>query len=424
MAKYVVRKSGALEGEIQISGSKNAVLPLMVASLLTDEPCRIYDAPELRDVEVLCHILESIGGEIRFNKEEKYLELQTAAVQGDGAAPHLAGKMRASVLVLGPLLSRVGKARIALPGGCAIGARPIDLHLKGLEAMGADVHVFSEGGYDFVEASADHLKGAEIYLDFPSVGATQNLMMAASLAEGVTIIHNAAEEPEIVDLANFLNKMGARVKGAGTDSIRIEGVEKLRGTEHTVIPDRIETGTFMVAAAISGGELTMLNAVPSHLTPITAKLRECGVEVEEGEDFIRVNGRDKNLRAVNIKTLPYPGFPTDMQAQFMALLTMAEGTGTINETVFENRFMHVDELCKMGADISYEDRTASITGGGGLHGAKVKATDLRAGAALVLAGLVAEGTTEVSQIYYIERGYEAFVEKMQSIGADIEYIDD
>ena len=424
MAKYIVRKSGALEGDILTSGSKNAVLPLMTASLLTSEKCRINATPDLRDVEVLCQILEDIGGKIRFDKEEKYLELETPAIRAEGAAPHLAGRMRASILVLGPMLARMGQATVALPGGCAIGERPIDLHLKGFEALGAKVHTFEKDGYDFVEATADHLEGCEIYLDFPSVGATQNLMMAATLAEGTTLIRNAAEEPEIVDLANFLNKMGARVKGAGTDNIRIDGVRTLRGTEHTVIPDRIEAGTFMVAAAISGGELTIRNAVPSHLTPITAKLRESGAAVFEGEDFIRVNARGKALRSVNIKTLPYPGFPTDMQAQFMALLAVTNGEGTINETVFENRFMHVGELCKMGADISYEDRTATIRGPQKLQGARVKATDLRAGAALVLAGLVAEGTTEVSQVYYIERGYEEFVEKMRSIGCDIEYIED
>ena len=424
MAKYVVRQSGALEGDLVASGSKNAVLPLMAASLLTNEKCRINDTPALRDVEVLCHILEDIGGQIRFNKEEKYLDIETPEIRAAGAAPHLAGRMRASVLILGPLLARIGKATVALPGGCAIGARPIDLHLKGLEAMGASVQTFTKDGFDFVEATADHLKGCEIYLDFPSVGATQNLIMAAALAEGTTLIQNAAEEPEIVDLANFLNKMGAKVKGAGTDNIRIEGVKALHGTEHTVIPDRIETGTFMVAAAISGGNLTIHNTVASHLTPISAKLRETGVDVFEGEDFIRVDARGKALRAVNIKTLPYPGFPTDMQAQFMALLSVAKGKGTINETVFENRFMHIDQLRKMGADITYADRKASIIGTKHLHGARVRATDLRAGAALVLAGLVAEGTTEVSQVYYIERGYEEFVEKMKSVGADIEYVDE
>ena len=411
MAKYVVRQSGALEGDLVASGSKNAVLPLMAASLLTNEKCRINDIPALRDVEVLCHILEDIGGQIRFNKEEKYLDIETPEIRAAGAAPHLAGRMRASVLILGPLLARIG-------------SRPIDLHLKGLEAMGASVQTFTKDGFDFVEATADHLKGCEIYLDFPSVGATQNLIMAAALAEGTTLIQNAAEEPEIVDLANFLNKMGAKVKGAGTDNIRIEGVKALHGTEHTVIPDRIETGTFMVAAAISGGNLTIHNTVASHLTPISAKLRETGVDVFEGEDFIRVDARGKALRAVNIKTLPYPGFPTDMQAQFMALLSVAKGKGTINETVFENRFMHIDELRKMGADITYADRKASIIGTKHLHGARVRATDLRAGAALVLAGLVAEGTTEVSQVYYIERGYEEFVEKMKSVGADIEYVDE
>lgn len=424
MAKYIVRKSGALKGEIPVSGSKNAVLPLMAASLLTKETCRINDTPALRDVDVLCRILEDIGGKIRFNTEENYLELETPEILREGAVPHLAAQMRASVLVLGPLLARQGRAIVALPGGCAIGERPIDLHLKGLKAMGARVLQYEKDGYDYVEASAEKLTGCNIYLDYPSVGATQNLMMAATLAEGTTIIQYAAKEPEIVDLQNFLNRMGAKVRGAGTDTIRIEGVAELRGTEHTVIPDRIEAGTFMVAAAITGGELTVQKADARHLMPITAKLRECGMVVEEGEDYIRVDGRGRPLRAVNIKTLPYPGFPTDMQAQFMALLTVAEGEATINETVFENRFMHVAELKKMGADIDYEDRTAQIKGPRTLHGAQVRATDLRAGAALVLAGLVAEGTTEVSEIRYIERGYEKFVEKMRSIGADIEYAEE
>lgn len=425
MPRYIVKNSGPLNGEVTISGSKNAVLPLMAASLLTDEKCIIKDTPALRDVDVMCSILQKIGGNVCFDKENNQVEIETSDIVYRGADPSLAGRMRASILVLGPLLARTGKATIALPGGCNIGARPIDLHLKGFEAMGAKVENSQKDGFDYVVAEADRLYGCDIYLDFPSVGATENLMMTAVYAQGTTTIENAAEEPEIVDLANFLNKMGAKVKGAGTDTIKIEGVDKLYGTVHNVIPDRIETGTFMVAAAITRGRITLKNAVASHVKPITAKLKECGARVVEGDDFITVDAKDRYLHATasGIKTLPYPGFPTDMQSPFMTLLATVEGKATVVETVFENRFMHIDELRKMGANIEYEDRKATIEGVPELKGAPVVATDLRAGAALVLAGLVASGTTEVDQIYYVQRGYEKFVEKMRGLGADIQEVE-
>ncbi|HWQ61878.1 MAG TPA: UDP-N-acetylglucosamine 1-carboxyvinyltransferase, partial [Negativicutes bacterium] len=331
-------------------------------------------------------------------------------------APYeLVRKMRASFLVMGPLLARAGQARISLPGGCAIGTRPIDLHLKGFEALGAEIVL----GHGFIEArTRQRLKGARIYLDFPSVGATENIMMAACLAEGQTILENPAEEPEIVDLANYLNAMGARIRGAGTNVIRIEGVRELKGTTHAVIPDRIEAGTYMVAAAITGGDVWLENALTEHLKPVTAKLKEAGVAIEEKIDGVMVRGT-ATVKSVDIKTLPYPGFPTDMQAQFMALMTVASGTSVITETVFENRFMHVDELKRMGASIKIEGRSAIVEGVANLTGCPVKATDLRAGAALVLAGLVAEGKTEISCIHHIDRGYEDIVGKLTSLGADI-----
>jgi UDP-N-acetylglucosamine 1-carboxyvinyltransferase len=330
--------------------------------------------------------------------------------------------MRASVLIMGPLLARTGRAKMPLPGGCAIGERPINLHLKGFEALGGDV----VRGFDFVEARAKKLIGATIYLDFPSVGATENIMMAASLCEGVTIIENVAEEPEIVDLANFLNKMGAKIKGAGTDTIKIEGVESLTGAVHQVIPDRVEAGTFMVAAAVTRGNLTIKNAVSNHVKPIIAKLKECGVEVEvrEDEDIIVVRADVLPLVPCDIKTLPYPGFPTDMQPQFMALLATISGTSEVVETVFENRFMHVREMNRMGADIQTDGRTAILRGGRPLLGTRVMATDLRAGAAMVLAALASEGTTIVNEIFHIERGYSNFTEKLASLGAVIKRVED
>ena len=421
MAKYIVEKSGPLKGEVLISGAKNAVLPLMAAALLAEEECVIRDVPKLRDVALMKEILASLGSKIE-DLEENIISIHTEDIASTEADFELVNKMRASILVMGPLLARKGRARIPLPGGCAIGARPIDLHLKGFEALGAQI----VRGDNYVEAVAgpQGLIGETIYLDFPSVGATENIMMAAVLAHGTTYIENAAEEPEIVDLANFLNKMGAKIKGAGTDTIKIEGMPFLKGAKHTVIPDRIEAATFMLAAAITKGAVHICNAVPDHLKPVIAKLRECGVRIEVGDDDIIVRGDLGPQVATDIKTLPYPGFPTDIQSPFMAYLTTVEGASTVIETVFENRFMHVSQLGKMGASIETAGNKAHIKGNAKLRGCHVMATDLRAGAALVLAGLVAEGTTEISEIYHIERGYEKFIEKFAALGATITRVDD
>lgn len=420
MAKYIVHQSGPLKGEVVISGAKNAVLPLMAAALLSEETCVIRDVPQLRDVVFMREILSSLGAKIE-DVEENTIAITIEDILSTEAQFDLVNKMRASILVMGPLLARKGRARMPLPGGCAIGARPIDLHLKGLEALGAEI-IFKD---TYVEARAggQGLIGETIYLDFPSVGATENIMMAAVLAEGTTYIENAAEEPEIVDLANFLNKMGAKIKGAGTDTIKIEGVKHLGGAKHTVIPDRIEAGTFMLAAAITKGNVKITNVVPDHLKPIIAKLRECGIRIEVRDEELVVRGDLGPQSATDIKTLPYPGFPTDIQSPFMAFLTTVEGSSTVIETVFENRFMHVSQLRKLGANIETAGNRATIRGGSNLRGSQVMATDLRAGAALVLAGLAAEGTTEVSEIYHIERGYEKFIEKFAGLGATIEKIE-
>ena len=424
MAKYIVKKSGPLRGEVTISGAKNAVLPLMAATLLNDQECVINSVPHLRDVQVMKEILEALGSRIE-EKEPGEFHVTTQDLKTTEAPYELVNKMRASFLVMGPLLGRKGIARIPLPGGCAIGARPIDLHLKGFKALGAEVTIHEDGHYAYVEAAAgpQGLIGDRIYLDFPSVGATENIIMAAVLAEGTTYIENAAEEPEIIDLANFLNKMGAKIRGAGTDTIRIEGVKTLRRVTHTVIPDRIETGTFMIAAAITKGAVHIMNAVPDHVKPVIAKLRECGVRIEAGDEDIIVRGDLGPLNSTDIKTLPYPGFPTDMQSPFMAFLTVCDGKSTVIETVFENRFMHVSQLNKMGASIEIAGNKASIKGNAMLRGSQVMATDLRAGAAMVLAGLVAEGETEISEIYHIERGYENFIEKFTALGADIKRVE-
>jgi len=420
VAKFLVGKSGPLYGEVEVSGSKNAVLPIMAAAILTEENCEILDVPALRDVDVMCRLLSSIGSDIKVDYDKNLIEIHTKSIIAEEAPYELVKKMRASILVMGPLLAKTGKARIALPGGCAIGARPINLHLKGFQALGAEI----EEGHGYVEARAEKLVGNNVYLDFPSVGATENIMMAAVLAEGTTIIENVAEEPEIVDLANFLNKIGAKIKGAGTDTIKIEGVEKLHGTKHAVIPDRIETGTFMVAAAISRGDVLIKNVVPDHVKPIIAKLKECGVVIENSDEGIRVRGDINPLVSTDIKTMPYPGFPTDMQSQFMAFLTTVSGASVVIETVFENRYMHIGELNRMGANIKIEGRSAIIQGERTLQGAQVISTDLRAGAALVLAGLMAEGVTEISEIYHIERGYSDFIQKFKALGANITRIED
>ena len=413
MEKIVVEKSGPLKGTVRVSGAKNSVLPILAATLLATGKSVLEDVPALRDVDVICEVLSSLGADVKRNSREK-IEILSNKIDNFEAPYELMRKMRASFLVMGPLLARMGKARISMPGGCAIGTRPIDLHLKGFRALGAEITM----GHGYVEARAEKLVGNKIYLDFPSVGATENIMMAAALAEGETIIENVAEEPEITDLANFLNKMGAKIKGAGTDTIRIQGVKRLTGTTHTVIPDRIEAGTYMVAAAMTGGNVLVENVVPDHLKPIIAKLREIDVEIREEDNGIRVIG-PKVIKATDIKTLPYPGFPTDMQAQFMALLSIAKGSSVIIETVFENRFMHVSELKRMGANIRIEGRSAIIEGCKSLTGAQVKATDLRAGAALILAGLVSEGKTEITNTYHIDRGYVDIEKKLRALGGKI-----
>jgi UDP-N-acetylglucosamine 1-carboxyvinyltransferase len=418
---FVIKNTGPLNGVVEVSGSKNAVLPLLAATLLTQERCEISDVPELIDVGVMCELLRSFGAKVDWDKANHDIRVEAREIATSEAPCDLVKMMRASIVAMGPLLARTGYAKIPLPGGCAIGDRPIDLHIKGFYALGAEVSKnTNDVGHAYVEARADHLSGAEIYLDTPSVGATQNIMLAASLAEGITLIENAAQEPEIVDLANYLNKMGAKIKGAGTDIIKIEGVRSLHGANHAVIPDRIEAGTFMLAAAISRGDVTVANMLPDHVKSISAKLRECGVSVENTYDGTRVRGDVKTLVSTDLKTLPYPGFPTDIQPQFMTFLATVSGSSTILETVFEDRFKHITELNKMGAGIRADGRRAFIEGGGSLNGAAVKATDLRAGAALILAGLVAEGETTISEVYHIDRGYDGIIEKIRSLGGDIE----
>ena len=419
MAKILVNSSGPLHGDVWISGAKNSVLPLLAATILTDQTCIIEGVPDLVDVNVMKRMLVNYGSEID-DSEAGVIRAQMKEVRSCEGDASLVQEMRASVFTMGPMLARHGKVVMPMPGGCTIGKRPIDLHLKGFRALGAEVIEDTENEKVIVSTGpSGHLAGDVIYLDFPSVGATENIMMASTLAQGTTIIENAAKEPEIIDLANLLNKMGARIKYAGTDMIRIEGVEKLSGCIHAVIPDRIETGTFMLAAAITRGDIMIRNALPGHVRPIIAKLKECNVSVDVQADGIYVDARDRDLIATDIKTLPYPGFPTDIQSPFMAFLTTVKGQSIVRETVFENRFMHVVELNRMGADISTQNREAVVPGGKQLRGARVRATDLRAGAAMVLAGLVANGTTEISEIYHIERGYENFVNKFKGLGADI-----
>lgn len=418
MEKLVIHGGTPLQGTVRVSGAKNAVLPIIVASMLGTTKSTLTEIPKLDDVHTVCDVIGSLGVKIE-NPQKGTLTMDASELTATSAPYDLVRRMRASFLVMGPLLARKGRAQISLPGGCSIGARPIDLHLKAFEAMGAVINL--ENGD--IEASVPNgLKGAQIYLDFPSVGATENILMAASMAEGKTVLENAAEEPEIVDLATYLNSMGANIRGAGTNVIRIEGVKELHGATHSVIPDRIEAGTFMVGAAMTGGNIFVENALSEHLKPLIAKLKEVGAEVQEEIDGIRVIGRSP-LRPADIKTLPYPGFPTDMQAQFMALTTICEGTSVITETVFENRFMHVDEFKRMGAKIRIEGRSAIVEGVPKLKGACVNATDLRAGAALVLAGLVADGETHVGYLYHIDRGYDNLVLKLQRLGADIVRVD-
>lgn len=418
MSKILVTGGEKLEGKIRVNGAKNTALPIIAASLLAKGESVLEDIPSLTDVDIICDVLQGLGAKVK-NGGKGLISIKADTLDNCEAPYELVRKMRASFYVMGPLLARLGEAKISLPGGCAIGSRPIDLHLKGFAALGAEI--ITDHGY--VEARAKTLKGAKIYLDFPSVGATENIMMAATLAKGITILENVAKEPEIVDLANYLNAMGAKVRGAGTDVIRIEGVEELQGVTYPVIPDRIEAGTFMIAAAITQGDLLIENVLFDHLKPVTAKLRETGVRVIEEGSSIRVSGR-KRCRSVNIKTLPYPGFPTDMQAQTMALMAISSGTSVITETVFENRFMHVDELKRMGAKIKIEGHTAIVNGIKKLTAAPVKATDLRAGAALILAGLVAEGETEITNTEYIDRGYDNIEKRLKGVGAKIRRTED
>ncbi len=418
MAKILVNNSGPLHGEVKISGAKNSVLPLLAATILTEDSCVIEDVPNLADVSVMKEILRKYGAKID-DKTPGVIKTTTPEIVSCEGDKELVQEMRASIFTMGPLLARHGKVIMPMPGGCTIGKRPIDLHLKGFRALGAKITEDIENEMVTVEAGPEGLVGDAIYLDFPSVGATENILMAATLAKGTTIIENAAKEPEIIDLANLLNKMGAKIKSAGTDMIRVEGVEKLSGCVHEAIPDRIETGTFMLAAAITRGDILIKNAIPGHVRPIIAKLRECNVDIDVTPEGIYVDASKKPLVATDIKTLPYPGLPTDIQSPFMAFLTTVKGSSVVRETVFENRFMHVVELNRMGADIQTENREARVPGGKKLHGAKVRATDLRAGAAMVIAGLVADGTTEISEIFHIERGYEDFVSKLKQLGADI-----
>ncbi|MFC5589158.1 UDP-N-acetylglucosamine 1-carboxyvinyltransferase [Sporosarcina soli] len=416
MDKIIINGGRVLRGNVRVEGAKNAVLPILAAALLASEgPNIIRDVPNLSDVDTINEVLKSLNAKVKYSPELDEVIIDSSSELSSEAQFEYVRKMRASILVMGPLLARNGFARVALPGGCAIGSRPIDQHLKGFEAMGAEITF----GHGHVEAKAEGgLKGAKIYLDFPSVGATENIMTAAALAKGTTIIENAAKEPEIVDLANFINEMGGKVVGAGTDSIRIEGVKKLFGTTHHIIPDRIETGTFMVAAAITGGDVIIDNAVPEHNAALISKLGEMGVVITELDEGVRVTA-ELPLKSVDLKTMPYPGFPTDMQSQMMALMLTATGTGVLTETVFENRFMHVEEFRRMNASIKIEGRSVILTGPSELQGAEVAATDLRAAAALILAGLVAEGVTRVTELSHLDRGYVNFHTKLAALGADI-----
>ncbi|MCY8231346.1 UDP-N-acetylglucosamine 1-carboxyvinyltransferase [Priestia endophytica] len=419
MEKIIVRGGKQLNGTVKVEGAKNAVLPVIAATLLaSDGKTILNDVPALSDVFTISEVLRYLNAKVEINGNEVVVDA-SQELKTDAPFEYVR-KMRASVLVMGPLLARNGKASVALPGGCAIGSRPIDQHLKGFEAMGAKVQV----GNGFIEAHVNgRLKGAKIYLDFPSVGATENIMMAAALADGTTTLENCAKEPEIVDLANFINAMGGKIRGAGTGTMRIEGVPTLYGAQHTIIPDRIEAGTFMVAAAITGGNVLVRGAVMEHLSSLVAKMEEMGVTITEEGDGLRIIGPEK-LTPVDIKTMPHPGFPTDMQSQMMSLLLQASGTGMITETVFENRFMHVEEFRRMNADIKIEGRSVIINGPSKLQGAEVAATDLRAAAALILAGLVAEGYTRVTELKHLDRGYVNFHGKLLALGADIERVND
>ncbi len=413
MNKLLIQGGTRLDGEIRISGAKNAVLPILAATLLADGPAVVENVPHLHDVTTTVELLGCMGVQVVID-EKLSIEVDCSTIENYIAPYHLVKTMRSSILVLGPLLARYGEAEVSLPGGCAIGSRPVNLHIKGLQDMGADIEV--KNGY--IHARCKRLKGARLVMDMVTVTGTENLMMAATLADGITVIENAAREPEVIDLANFLIAMGAKITGAGTDTITIEGVEKLHGTRYRVLPDRIETGTYLLAAAITGGRVKLKDTQPNLLDAVLDKLRDAGAELKIGDDWIELDMKGRRPKSVNIRTAPYPAFPTDMQAQFAALNTIADGTATIVETVFENRFMHVQELQRMGADIEVEGNTAIIRGIDKLTGAPVMATDLRASASLILAGLVAEGETEVQRIYHIDRGYEIIEEKLALAGGE------
>ena len=411
--KFIITGGKRLEGSIEIAGAKNSALSIMAATLLTKELCILRNVPRLTDVDIMAKVIRTLGVKVEW-RGDNTLYIDSNNFNNYEAPYDLVKKMRASFLVMGPLLARLKKAKISLPGGCSIGARPVDFHIKGFEALGAKVEV--EKGY--IEAEVNELKGDDIYLDFPSLGATENIMMASSLAEGVTRIENAAKDPEVVELGNFLIKMGAKIEGLGTDLITIKGVKKLNGVDYNIISDRIEAGTYMIAAAITGGDVLVKKIDPLLLKPLIVKLEEAGVKIKLNKNSIRVIGPNR-VNAVDIKTLPFPGFPTDMQPQFTALACVAKGTSVITETVFENRFAHTGDMIRMGADIKIEGHSAIVKGVKKLSAAPVMASDLRGGAALVLAGLVAEGTTELSRIYHLDRGYVKLEEKLTSLGADI-----
>ncbi len=418
MDRLIIQGGKSLQGEIRISGAKNSALPILASSLLTDEPLIVGNLPHLHDITTMIELLGVMGVEAILD-EKMNVEVNSSTIKQFNAPYELVKTMRASILVLGPLLAHFGQAEVSLPGGCAIGSRPVDLHIRGLQAMGADVVV--EEGY--IKAKVDgRLRGARVFFDTVTVTGTENIMMAATLADGETVLENAAREPEVVDLADCLIKMGAKIRGAGSDTIVIEGVKKLNGCHYSVLPDRIETGTYLVAAAATRGRVRLKDTRPDIVEAILIKLKEAGAHIETGEDWIELDMRDRVLKAVNVHTAPYPAFPTDMQAQFIALNAVAEGTGTITESVFENRFMHVHEMIRMGAKIALESNTAIVTGVRILKAAPVMATDLRASASLVIAGLVAEGATQVDRIYHIDRGYECIEEKLQSLGATIKRV--
>ncbi|HDD0335817.1 TPA: UDP-N-acetylglucosamine 1-carboxyvinyltransferase [Staphylococcus aureus] len=421
MDKIVIKGGNKLTGEVKVEGAKNAVLPILTASLLaSDKPSKLVNVPALSDVETINNVLTTLNADVTYKKDENAVVVDATKTLNEEAPYEYVSKMRASILVMGPLLARLGYAIVALPGGCAIGSRPIEQHIKGFEALGAEIHL--ENGNIYANAK-DGLKGTSIHLDFPSVGATQNIIMAASLAKGKTLIENAAKEPEIVDLANYINEMGGRITGAGTDTITINGVESLHGVEHAIIPDRIEAGTLLIAGAITRGDIFVRGAIKEHMASLVYKLEEMGVELDYQEDGIRVRAEGE-LQPVDIKTLPHPGFPTDMQSQMMALLLTANGHKVVTETVFENRFMHVAEFKRMNANINVEGRSAKLEGKSQLQGAQVKATDLRAAAALILAGLVADGKTSVTELTHLDRGYVDLHGKLKQLGADIERIND